>query len=389
MFNTLTLLPSDPIYGMQSVYNTDLRPYKINLSIGICLDEEGNLLRFKAVHEAEKKVFHKHASKGYLPITGLNSFCEKAQKLILGKENSTDFFSAQTVGGTGALFIAGQLLIKAKVSTIYIPDPTWPNHNQLFQAAGLNVKHYPYYNKASLSLEFDKMVQAISQMDASSAIVLQASCHNPTGIDPTKEQWQTLSSLLKEKQILPIFDLAYAGLGEGIQEDTQAIQLFAHDDHDMFICTTFSKSLGLYNDRLGLISIKLPHPSLDIISSHLRSIARTCYSSPPAAGALLACEIFNDDSLQEQWLSELTDTCHRLQSQRSILVDALKKHNCKIPYSHITQTKGLFCLLDIPPAQVLTLQKEHGIYIAMDGRISLAAITKENVETIAAGISAL
>ena len=389
MFNSLTLLPADPIYGMQALYKADKRPNKINLSIGICLDEQSKLLRFKALVEAEARVFHKSPSKEYLPITGHASYCEQAQKIVLGDHPAGDFFSAQTVGGTGALYVAGQLLVKAGVKEVHIPEPTWPNHKQLFEAAGLKVTSYPYYDKANICLEFDKMMQTISNMPKDSVIVLQASCHNPTGIDPTIEQWQALSSLIKQKQILPIFDLAYLGLGNGVQEDAQGIRIFLKDGHDMFICTTFAKSMGLYNDRLGLLSIKMPSDKLNILASHVRSIARTCYSSPPACGAHLANEILADAELKNMWTNELNATRMRLGTQRTMLYNALKTHGCKVPFEHLLQTKGLFCLLDIPPEKVAKLRDDSGIYIALDGRISLAAITKENVETIAIGLSKL
>lgn len=389
MFNSLTLLPSDPIYGMQALYKADERPSKINLSIGICLNEQGKLLRFKALEEAESRVFKKSPSKEYLPITGLASFCEKAQKLIVGDRPQDDFFSAQTVGGTGALFVAGQLLVKAGIKQVFIPEPSWPNHKQLFEAAGLTVTSYPYYDKANICLEFDKMVEAVANMPVDSAIVLQASCHNPTGIDPTANQWQILSTHILQKQILPIFDLAYLGLGDGIQEDAQGIQTFLNDGHDMFICTTFAKSMGLYNDRLGLLSIKMPKTQLDILASHVRSIARTCYSSPPAAGAHLAAEILSDSTLAQMWKDELNHTRLRLQTQRSMLFKEMQNHSCKIPFEHLLQTKGLFCLLDVPPEKVITLRENDGIYIALDGRISLAAITNENAAVIAKGLSKL
>lgn len=389
MFNTLTLLPSDPIYGMQALYKADNRDNRINLSIGICLDEKGKLLKFKAVEEAEKRLFQIAPSKEYLSITGLQAYNDMAQKLIVGPQQSDDIASVQTVGGTGALYLVGQLLKKAQISEVYIPEPSWPNHKQLFSQAGLNVHSYPYYNAATISLEFDKMVQAISRMPPKSALILQASCHNPTGIDPTKSEWEELSALIKEKGILPIFDLAYMGLGDGIHEDTAGIRQFLQDGHELFICSTFAKSMGLYNDRLGLLTIKHKKSHLDTILSHIRSIARTAYSSPPAHGAFIAREILSDAKLQDEWLTELEATRNRLFAQRSMLYNALKEANCKIPYSHIMQTKGLFCLFDIAPKDVVQLREQHGIYIALDGRISLAAITKENVTAIAKGMSEL
>ncbi len=382
----LTLLPQDPIYGMQAIYKQDPRNSKINLSIGICLDDEGKLLRFKAIEEAEQLLYQKKLSKEYLPITGLQPFCDKAAELVLGTSAYKDFFTCQTVGGTGALFVAAHLLLKAQINEIFISEPSWPNHKQLFQQAGFTISGYPYYNAATISLEFDKLVQAIEGMPEGAAIVLQASCHNPTGIDPSADEWKTLSRLIKQKKLFPIIDLAYMGLGGGIEEDTKCIKTFINDNHDMIVCTTFAKSMGLYNDRLGFMSIRTSKASLDIVASHIRSIIRTCYSSPPAVGAHLANIVLGDNSL---WLEELKVARERLENSRIMLYNALKKHGCKIGYKHILDTKGLFCLLDISPEGVNRLANEFGIYIALDGRISLAAVTKENVEAIAMGISAL
>jgi aspartate aminotransferase len=389
MFSTLTLLPQDPIYGMQATYKADDRGNKINLSIGICLDESGKLLRFKALQEANQRVQQISPSKEYLPITGLAVYCEEAQRLVVGSIDSKELFSAQTVGGTGALYVAAQLLLKAGVKEVYIPEPTWPNHKQLFQAAGFIVKSYPYYDRANIRLEFENMCAAIEQMPEGAAIILQASCHNPTGIDPTREQWQALSPLIKKKKLFPIFDLAYVGLGGTIEEDTQGIRQFLHDEHDLFICTTFAKSMGLYNDRLGLLTVKSKKTNLDILASHIRSIIRTCYSSPPAYGAYLAKEVLVDAQLRTQWLNELAATRQRLEGQRKALYTHLQKHHCKIPYEHILKTKGLFCLLDITPDEVIKLRDKTGIYIALDGRISLAAITQDNVDAIGQGLALL
>ncbi len=389
MLNSLITLPQDPIYGMQAIYKADSRADKTNFSIGTCLDEQGKLLRFRAVIEAEKRLFEKKLSKEYLPIGGYQPYLDEAQKLVLGNWNSSDFFSMQTVGGTGALFAAASLLVREGISEIFIPEPSWPNHKQLFTAAGLKVTSYPYYNRATITLELEKMVEAIAKMPKGSPIVLQASCHNPTGVDPTAADWKILSRQIKEKGLLPLFDLAYLGLGGGIDEDTESIRTFAADGHEMFIATTFAKSMGLYNDRLGLLSVRTNSANMSAISSHLRSIARTCYSSPPANGAFIFHEVALDPSLYKSWLDELSTTSRRLDSQRKMLFDALKKEACKIPYEHILGTKGLFCLFDISHEGVEKLREDHGIYIALDGRIAVSAITEHNVALLAKGMSKL
>ncbi len=385
MFDTLTLLPSDPIYGMQALYKSDPRNDKLNLSIGICLDETGKLLRFKAIQEAEKRLQDRKLSKEYLPITGLASFCAHAESIVTGNFPKDELFSTQTVGGTGALFVAAKLLKKSTKAIVYIPEPTWPNHKQLFEAQDFDVRTYPYYNKETLSLEFEKMCQALKEMEEGATIILQASCHNPTGIDPTKEEWQTFSKIIKERGLYPLFDLAYLGLGRSLEQDIEGIRLFLQQGHEMMIATTFAKSMGLYNDRVGLLTIKSKAASLDILASHIRSIIRTTYSSPPAYGAHLANELLADSDLRKLWTDELAATCKRLSLQRNMLVDALGTSKS----SHILKTQGLFCLLDISPEKVALLREKYGIYVALDGRIALAAITEHNVLQIANGLRSI
>lgn len=383
----LPLIATDPIYAMQLLFKNDPRKEKINLSIGVCQDEQHNTLFFKAVNLAEKKLQEEPASYEYLPLTGLDSFCTRTKELICG--NRDNILAAQTVGGTGALYVASRLLSSAHMYTVFVPDKTWTNHKPLFSRAGHDVFTYPYYDSKNGAIAFSDMCNAIRKMPERSAIVIQASCHNPTGIDLLPSHFHSISQLLKERNIYPIFDLAYQGLGNGIEEDVRGIQVFLDAGHELMIATTFAKSFGLYNDRPGALYICAPKESHAQLKSHFQVIVRSCYSSPPAHGAKLIATILSDPRLKHLWEKELYEFRNRLKEQRNLLYNALKKHSLCFTYEHLLNTKGLFCLFDLSTEQVEKLREEHALYISLDGRISISAISKENVDSIAKAFASL
>lgn len=379
----LPVLPQDPIYGMQLVYKNDVRPSKINLSIGVLQDPDGRLTRFQAVEQAIDRVHKKRMSKEYLPLAGYAPFCTQVGELVCGSKHASSLFCMQTVGGTGALYVAAKLLLRAGVKEIHISSPSWPNHRQLFEAAGLIPHTYPYYDKTKGSIDFDALVEAVSKMAPYSCILLQASCHNPTGMDLDMAQWKKLSTLLLKQKVLPFFDLAYQGFGVDVEQDAASVRLFLDEGHELLCATTLAKSLGLYNDRVGALMVHSRSDSLDAIGSHVKIIARTTYSSPPAHGVHIAATLLEDEELKRLWLKELASIRKRLDDQRMKLSQAIQKRNPAAAIDHIKNSKGLFCLFDLPEERVIRLREEKGIYIASDGRVCVAAITDANVDTIA------
>lgn len=380
-FSILTKLPTDPIYGMQVTFKSDPRPNKINLSIGVCQDPTGKVIKFEATTKAEEQLHLQKLSKEYLPIVGYQPFCKHIAEVVCGK-SANPLFSMQTVGGTGALYVAAKLLLNANIKEIFISEPTWPNHRQLFEASGLQVRTYPYYDRSRAAIDFDAMIDAIKKMPKESAILLQASCHNPTGVDPTPEQWTILSDLILERQITPLFDLAYQGLGESLEKDSTSIRLFLEAGHELLVATTLAKSLGLYNERVGALIASSSKEALECLESHAKVIARCCYSSPPAHGAQIAACLFSDNELVALWNSELEKTRKQLRHQRELLFTSLQKNRPPFAFDHLMHTNGLFCLFDLSERQVHELREKHAIYVALDGRICLAAITEKNVDTI-------
>lgn len=389
MFSNLNLLSPDPILGMQTIFKSDARPNKINLSIGVCVDPEGKLLRFKAINSAIQQHYLEKPSKEYLPITGMAEFCHLAQKLVCDEIRSDELFSMQTLGGTGALYLAAKLLHHVKTPNIYIPNSSWTNHKPLFESAGHSVQPYPYHNEKTGTFDFEGLCQFIGKMPAKSGIVLQASCHNPTGIDPTVDQWQHLSRLIKKQMLVPIFDLAYLGFGEGLAEDAFSIRTFLKDGHELFIATSFSKSFGLYNDRIGLLTVASHKAHLPAIGSHLRDIARKCYSSPPAVGAWLIKTVLQNEPLANLWKEELLSIRTTLIEQRVLLYQQLQNQKVSFSYEHLLTTKGLFCLFDLGQENVLKLRENKALYVGLDGRLALAAIPKNHLAKLAEALASV
>jgi len=381
----LQQLPADPVYGLQAEFKQDTRPEKINLSIGVCTDSQGAVYRFKAVDLAEAQVQAKAYSKTYLPITGVPSFCEHVRELICKKNDSV--FCVQTLGATGALYLAARLLRSSHIYSIYLPEHTWVNHKPLFTSAGHDVYSYPYYNKETGTISFSAMCEAIRKMPEYSAIVLQGSCHNPTGMDLHTHHYHTLSPVIKEKKLTVIFDLAYQGLGMSLDDDVKGINIFLKDNHECLIATTFAKNFGLYNERVGALLVSCEKEYHAAIKSHVQAIIRSCYSSPPAHGAQIACAIFEDSRLLHLWHKELHALTNRLKQQRKMLYEALEQKKPNFSYEHLLRTNGLFCLFDIPEEKVYALKEDKALYISLDGRVCISAINENNVEQIAQGLS--
>ncbi len=257
--NDIPLLPNDPILGLAGLFAAEKRSNKVNLGIGAYKTAEDSPFVLKCVQKAEKLIWQKNLNKEYLPIDGDEEFLNCSLQLIFGSDLDTidpaRIYSSQTIGGSGALRIAGEFFCKLINRNIFLPQPSWPNHKPIFEKAGMNVGSYPYFDFKTNSLDFEGMCEAIKNLPPSTIILLHGSCHNPTGVDPTFEQWQILSELIKKRGLFPLFDFAYQGFGDSIEADAQSIRQFALHGHEMMISYSYSKNFGLYGERVGLISI--------------------------------------------------------------------------------------------------------------------------------------
>jgi len=393
MFTQLKQLPADPILGLSVKFKADSNPNKIDLGAGIYKDETGQTPVLACVKTAEQYRVDHEASKAYLGPAGSGLFNEKMTELILGAEHKViaqkRIRTVSTPGGTGALRVAGEFIKTCTPgATIWVSNPTWANHQGVFEAAGLIVKTYPYYDYENNCLDFDGMLAALKQIPKEDAVLLHACCHNPSGMDLSKEQWQQAADVAKQVGFIPVVDMAYQGFGEDLDADAYGLRLMADSVDQMIICSSCSKNFGLYRERIGACSIiGNSATSADIISSVLLSAVRVIYSMPPAHGAALVETILSSPELTAQWHGELKEMRDRINGMRQLLVDKLIENGVTRDFSFITTQKGMFSFLGIDKAQVQRLQDEFSIYIVGSSRISLAGISPDNVNYLTQSIA--
>ena len=392
MFSKLTKLPADPILGLSVKFKADTNPNKIDLGAGIYKDENGHTPVLSCVKAAEKFRLENESTKAYLSSAGSVQFNEKMTSLILGDHKVISEDRVRTIstpGGTGALRTAGEF-IKACTpgTTIWVSNPTWANHQGVFTAAGLNVKTYPYYDYENNCLDFEGMLAALKQVSKDDAVLLHACCHNPSGMDLSKEQWQQIADVAKQVGFMPVVDMAYQGFGQDLDTDAYGLRLMADTVEQMIICSSCSKNFGLYRERIGACSIIGKNSiSADIINSVLLSVVRVNYSMPPAHGAAIVETILNSNELTTQWHGELKEMRDRINGMRQLLVNQLTANGVTRDFSFITKQNGMFSFLGIDKSQVQQLQDDYSIYIVGSSRISLAGISPVNVDYLTKSIA--
>lgn len=392
MFSQLKQKPADPILGLSVKFKADSNPNKIDLGAGIYKDEAGNTPVLACVKAAESFRTDNETSKAYISSAGSPLFNEKITALNLGDHKviaENRIRTISTPGGTGALRIAGEFINTCTPgATIWVSNPTWANHQGVFTAAGLQVKTYPYYDYDNKCLDFAGMVEALKQIPKGDAVLLHACCHNPSGMDLNNEQWQQVANIAKEIGFTPVIDMAYQGFGQGLDEDAYGLRLMADTVEEMIICSSCSKNFGLYRERIGACSIiGKDAATADIINSVLLSVVRVNFSMPPAHGAAIVETILNSDELTAQWHGELDEMRGRINGMRQLLVEKLAANGVTQDFSFITRQNGMFSFLGIDTDQVQRLQDEFGIYIVGSSRISLAAISPDNVDYLSQSIA--
>lgn len=385
MFDVLSPAPADPILGLSEAFQRDENPNKVNLGVGVFKDAQGKTPTLSCVRKAEAKLLEEDASKTYLPITGAPAYGKHVQTLLFGAEHeviaSGRATSAQTPGGTGGLRVAGDFIhTHSPASAIWVSDPTWANHLSVFGAAGLEVKTYPYYDAATHGLNFEAMKAALKNVPAGDIVLLHGCCHNPTGVDPTPAQWAELAELRDEVGFVPLFDIAYQGFGEGLTEDVAGLAQFLRPGKELFIASSFSKNFGLYNERVGAVTlVAADKAQAEIASGHLKRSIRFNYSNPPRHGGAVVSTILDSAELTAEWHAELGAMRTRIHDVRSQLVEGLKKAGSKKDYSFISAQRGMFSFSGLNKDEVGALREKFGIYIVGSGRINVAGITPDKL----------
>ena len=390
MFEIVAAAPPDPILGLGDAFQKDPRAGKINLTIGVYRDDAGRTPILKTVKQAEAKLLSDEATKGYLGIDGLAEFNRLASELTLGGlVPSERMAAAQTPGGTGALKVAADFIFKNfPHARVWCSNPTWPNHFSVFEVAGLETKVYPYLAADKRSLDFNALIETLEkEARAGDVICLHACCHNPTGIDPTAEQWSDIAELTAQRGVLPLIDFAYHGFGDGLEEDRVGIKAIAGQHEEFLVCGSYSKNFGLYSERVGALLAICPNTETSSkVASSIRQSIRANYSNPPRHGGAIVATILGDAQLKNQWMSELAEMRERIHAVRHQFVEAMRAIGSSIDYSFLLDQRGMFSYSGLTPLQVDWLQKEKAIYMVGSGRINVAGITSQNLDFLCKAI---
>lgn len=395
MFQHVEAYAGDPILSLNEAFGKDTRPNKINLSIGIYFDDNGKIPMLPSVRAAELKVVEAAGARPYLPMEGAANFRTAVQHLLFGADRPAvkegRVVTLQTVGSSGGLKVGADFVKRYfPNTTMLVSDPTWDNHRAVFEGSGLPVKTYPYYNSETGGLRFDEMLASLKQTEEKSVVLLHACCHNPTGVDLTKAQWEQLVPVLKERNLIPFLDLAYQGYGDGIEEDAFAIRLLADQGLSFFVANSFSKSMSLYGERCGALSVVCPDAAQAVnVLGQMKAIIRRNYSNPPMHGGQLVATVLTDPTLRPMWEAEVVAMRDRIQAMRKALHDVLV---AKVPgrdFSYFLTQRGMFSYTGLTAAQCDRLKEEFGVYVVRSGRMCVAGLNTRNVEATAAAMAAV
>lgn len=389
MFNVLPALAPDPILGLSAAFREDSNPNKIDLGVGVYKDEEGNTPIMQAVANAQTQWLEQETSKTYITPQGVQGYIDHMLALMLGKDSSAvlaDRIAAvQSPGGCGALRVLAELIKRATPdTTVWVSDPTWANHIPLIGDAGLSLAKYPYFDKDKASINFDAMIDTLKSVKKGDIVLLHGCCHNPTGADLTKEQWQVVLDTAQQTGFVPFVDLAYLGFGDSLEDDAFGLRLLVDNLPEVIIAASCSKNFGLYRERVGLAAVVCKSSSeKKIVQSQVQSVARGIYSMPPSYGGQLVNIILNDEILTSQWKTEVTEMRERMKTLRQLLVKNLHAQGANKDFSFVEQQKGMFSYLCISPEQVREVREKYSVYFVDSSRVNIAGINVQNVEPLA------
>ncbi|NCV51475.1 MAG: aspartate/tyrosine/aromatic aminotransferase [Gammaproteobacteria bacterium] len=389
----LDLAPADPILGLTETFKADTHPDKINLGVGVYQDATGKTPILKAVTQAETRLLETETSKSYLSIPGVPEVATYTQELLFGAGHAIiqegRAKTAQTPGGTGALRVAADFLLRAAPkATVWISNPSWANHQAIFEAAGFPVKDYRYYDKASQGLDGEGFMADLEGVSEGDVVILHGCCHNPSGIDLDQTAWEAIAAQAKAKNLICLVDFAYQGFGEGIEEDRAGLHVLLGAGLAVLVASSYSKNFGLYNERIGAITV-VEETANDAVNafSHVQAAIRAIYSSPPAHGGKIVATILGDSALKALWIQELADMRARIKEMRQAFVQGMADRQQAVDFDFINHQKGMFSFSGLTQEQVLKLRADNHIYIVGSGRINVAGITPANIDPLCDAIA--
>ncbi len=395
MFEHVEPYAGDPIFALVDAFNADLRPHKVNLSIGIYFDDDGRIPVLPSVREAEAQMLAGGGAKPYLPMEGAADMRRAVQGLLFGPQHdavtSGRVATIQSVGSSGGLKVGADFLKRwFPDSGVWISDPSWDNHRSMFEGSGFAVQTYPYYDAASGGVRFDAMCAALERLPARSIVLLHACCHNPTGVDLTPAQWDALVPLLKARQSIPYLDLAYQGYGDSLQADAYAVRQLAAARVPFVVANSFSKSMSVYGERCGALSVVCPTPQeAERVLGQLKLTVRRIYSSPAIHAAGIVARVLGDARLRPMWEAEVAQMRERIQAMRRSLHEVLTARVPGRDFGYLLTQRGMFSYTGLSASQVDRLREEHAVYLIRSGRMCVAGLNRGNVERTAQAFAAV
>ncbi|HQY95007.1 amino acid aminotransferase [Caldilinea sp.] len=393
MFDSLVAAPPDPILGLTETFKKDPNPRKVNLGVGVYKDAQGHTPVLASVKRAEEMLLRVEQTKNYLPIEGNAEFDAATLTLLLGADHAIlregRAVTTQAPGGTGALRVAADFIASTlDAKTVWLSDPTWPNHPNVFQAAGLKTATYPYFDKQRNSVDFAAMLAALQAAPTGDVVVLHGCCHNPTGVDLDRTQWRAIAEVVAARGLLPIVDFAYQGFADGLDEDATGLNELTRHCPDLLIASSYSKNFGLYSERVGALTlVAATSDAAATALSHIKRVIRANYSNPPAHGAAIVATVLNDSALRSTWEAEVREMRDRINTMRHLFVETLHEKGVDQDFSFIARQRGMFSFSGLTPEQVKALRERHAVYVVGSGRISVAGMTEGNMDYLCTALA--
>jgi aromatic-amino-acid transaminase len=389
MFAHVEAYAGDPILTLVETFNKDSRSPKVNLGIGLYYDEEGRIPLLPSVQKAEARRVAETGPRSYQPMEGAANYRTAVQQLLWGAQHEAvqagRIATIQTIGGSGALKIGGDLLKRYFPSVdVWVSNPTWDNHRAMFEGAGFAVHDYPYYDAETGGVKFDDMIACFSQLPAKTIVLLHPCCHNPTGVDLDQDQWRKVIEVVRARDLLPFMDIAYQGFGDSLDDDAFAIRAMTEAGVSFVVSNSFSKNLSFYGERCGGLSVVCgTAEEAGRVLGQMKATVRRNYSSPPTHGGQVTAIVMNDAALRTEWEGEVTEMRVRIKAMRQKLYEVL---SAKVPgrdFSYFIKQRGMFSYTGLSPQQVDRLREEFAVYLVRSGRMCVAGLNSRNVEYVA------
>lgn len=393
MFDHVEYYAGDPILGLMDKFAKDERLHKVNLGVGVYYDDDGKLPVLNSVKKAEEQIANPIKARPYLPMDGLVGYRHACQKLMFGANaqvlKDERVATIATIGGSGALKVGADFIHTwFKNAKCYVSKPTWGNHIGIFEGAGFVVGEYPYYDSQTGGIKFDEMMAFFKTLNKQDVVLLHPCCHNPTGVDLTRKQWDDVLMLIKEKDLIAFMDIAYQGFAEDMDSDAYAIRRATDLGLSFFVSNSFSKNLSLYGERVGGLSVVCATAEeAQLVQGQLQFTVRRIYSSPPSHGGHVVDIVMNDDALFAKWVNEVYVMRDRIRQMRQSLRDVLESQVSNRSFEYLTSQQGMFSFTGLNPEQVQRLQDEFAVYMVSNGRMCVAGLNSRNVDYVACAIA--